>query len=384
MDNKARGITYNNNKIVFVNNALINEDVELKIILDKKNYMVADVLKYNIKSNDRIRPKCKYFGLCGGCNLQHLSYEKQLEYKLKYLNDMFKSLNIKVAEIIRSDEFGYRNKITLQVKDKVGLYKLNTNDIVEINSCMIVDKNINNKLKHLERLDITDINEIILKSFDNKTMIVINSNKDNIDIDNIKDYFDAIYINNQLIYGNRLLATINNIKYLISPTGFFQVNLSVAKKLFDYIKKICIEHKFKNVLDMYCGCGSISLYIASVTNKVLGIELNESSIKDANKNKSINNIRNVDFICDTTDNIKNIDDFDSMIVDPPRSGLSKKLRDKILKSDIKNIIYVSCDPATLKRDLDILKEKYEILNIKAFDMFANTYHVECVCVIKMR
>lgn len=382
MDNKGRGITYKDNKIVFVNNALTNEDVDIKVILDKKNYMVADVLKYNIKSDDRIKPKCKYFGFCGGCNMQHLKYDKQLEYKLEYLNDMFKKLNIKVSNIISCNPFLYRNKITLKVKDKIGFYKLNTNEIVEIKKCMIAEDNINEKLKYLEKLDITNIDEIIIKTFNDKTMLVINSS-DNVNINEIKNYFDAIYINNKLVSGNRIIADINGIKYLIAPNGFFQVNLKVASKMFEHIKNICIKENSKNVLDMYCGCGSISLYIATIVDKVLGVELNQASIKDANENKLLNNIYNVDFICDTTDNIKNLTNFDTIIVDPPRSGLSKKLINKVLDSKIDNIIYVSCDPATLKRDLEILSKNYKVENITSFDMFANTYHVECVCLLKL-
>ena len=382
MDNKARGITYNNNKIVFVNNALIDEDVDIKITLDKKRYSIADVKKYNIKSCDRIKPKCKYFGFCGGCNLQHLSYENQLKYKLDYLNDMFKPLNVKISKITKSDEFYYRNKITLKVNNKIGFYEINSNNIVEVDNCIIADKNLKDKIDILKKLDTNSINEIILKSFNDKTMIVINSKTDKIKIDVIKDYFDTIYINNKLVYGNRMIATIDNIKYFIAPNAFFQVNLKVARKMFKHIKNTCIKYNAKNILDMYCGCGSISLYISDICNKVLGVEINEQSIKDAIENKKINDIRNVEFICDTTDNIEKFDDFDTIILDPPRSGLSRNLINNILNSKINNIIYVSCDPVTLKRDLQSLSSNYNIREIEAFDMFPQTYHVECISVLE--
>ena len=157
--------------------------------------------------------------------------------------------------------------------------------------------------------------------------------------------------------------------------------MEITVKMFNYIKAICQKYNARNVLDLYCGCGSISLFIADIVNTVYGIELNQSSTRDAQDNKKLNSINNVNFRCDTTDNINIKNQIDTLIVDPPRSGLSKKVKDKIISSKVKNIIYVSCDPITLKRDLLSLKEKYQIQSIYAFDMFPNTYHVECVSLL---
>lgn len=377
MDNQGRGITYYNDKIVFVNNALPNEDVDIFITLDKKKYSVANAIKYNRISKSRIKPKCEYYGICGGCQLEHISYKDELEYKKNYLNDIFKVLDIKIDKIVYDNDYNYRDKITLKVSKSIGFNKLNSNDIIGIDSCMIADKLINDMIKYLKLIDTTNIKEFIIKSFNNKSMLVINGNND-IDISKITKYFDAIYINNKLVSGNRIITTIDNIKYYIAPNGFFQVNITVAEKMFNYIKAICVKKNSNKVLDLYCGCGSISLFIADSVKYVYGIELNEDSIRDANDNKKLNNITNVNFSCDTTNNINDISSFDTIIVDPPRSGLSKKVVNKILSSNIKNIIYVSCDPITLKRDLTYLKDKYNIESITTFDMFPNTYHVENV------
>lgn len=384
MDNQGRGITYYNKKIVFVNNALPNEDVDISIVLDKKKYSIANVDKYNKISNKRIKPKCKYYGICGGCQLQHITYNDELEYKANYLNDIFKTLNIKINKIISDNNYNYRNKITMKTtNNKIGFNKLNSNQIINIDKCLLANKNINEKLQWLQELNLNNLKEIILKTFNNKSMLVLNGCND-IKIDNIKTDFDAIYINNTLVSGNRIIASINNIKYYISPNAFFQVNINIATKMFDYIKKVCKEIQASKVLDLYCGCGSISLYISNTVKHVYGIELNNESIKDANLNKKLNNINNVDFKCDTTDNITNIKDFDTLIIDPPRSGLSKNVINKILKNKIKNIIYVSCDPITLKRDLTRLECIYNIETITAFDMFPNTYHVESVTTLKLK
>ena len=384
MDNQARGITYHNNKIVFVNNALPKEDVEISIILDKKRYSVARVTKYNKTSVSRIKPKCKYYGICGGCQLEHISYQDELEYKKNYLNDIFKALGIKIDKIVSNNDYGYRNKITLKVdNNKIGYNKLNNNEIISIDECLIADKLINEKIKYLDLIDKNKVNEVIIKSFDNKVMLVLNGDND-INTTKLVNHFDTIYINDKLVSGDKIITTINNIKYYIAPNSFFQVNSNVAEKMFNCIKNICKNKQSSRVIDLYCGCGSISLVIADIVDYVYGVELNKQSITDANENKLLNNISNVEFKCDTTDNIEDINDFDTMIVDPPRNGLSKKVINKILSSNIKNIIYVSCDPITLKRDLLLLKDKYNIDNIATFDMFPNTYHVENVCTLSIK
>lgn len=384
MDNQARGITYHNNKIVFVNNALPKEDVEIFIVLDKKRYSVARVTKYNKTSVSRIKPKCKYYGICGGCQLEHISYQDELEYKKDYLNDIFKVLGIKIDKIISSNDYGYRNKITFKVdNNKIGYNKLNSNEIISIDKCLIANNLINEKIKYLGLIDKNKVNEVIIKSFDNKVMLVLNG-ENNIDISKLINHFDTIYINDKLVCGDKIITTINNTKYYIAPNSFFQVNNSIAEKMFNYIKDMCKKNNASRVIDLYCGCGSISLIIADIVDYVYGVELNKQSIIDANENKLLNNISNVEFKRDTTDNIENISRFDTMIVDPPRSGLSKKVINKILSSNIKNIIYVSCDPITLRRDLLLLKNKYNIDSITTFDMFPNTYHVENVCTLSIK
>ncbi len=384
MDNQARGITYYNDKIVFVNNALPNEDVDINIIIDKKRYSVANVAKYNKIDKNRIKTKCKYYGICGGCQLEHINYQDELEYKKNYLNDIFKVLGIKIDKIISSNDYGYRNKISLKVdNNKIGYNKLNSNEIISIDKCLIADNLINEKIKYLEYIDKNKVNEIIIKSFDNKVMLVLDG-ENNIDISKLINHFDTIYINDKLVCGDKIITTINSIKYYIAPNSFFQVNSNIAEKMFNYIKDICKKNNASRVIDLYCGCGSISLIIADIVDYVYGVELNKQSIIDANENKLLNNISNVEFKCDTTDNIEDINDFDNMIVDPPRNGLSKKVINKILSSNIKNIIYVSCDPITLRRDLLLLKDKYNIDNITTFDMFPNTYHVENVCTLSIK
>lgn len=383
MDNQGRGITYFNDKIVFVNNALPGEDVDLNITIDKKRYSIANVKSYIKKSDKRIEAKCPYFNICGGCQLQHLNYQEQLEYKQNNLIELFKPLNINNIDIVKSHNFFYRDKLTLQVHQKIGLFEINSNNIVPIDKCIICDDLINEKIKYLNLLDTNKIKKIIIKSFNNETMLVIIGN-DDINLNNVLDYFDHIYLNNTLVKGSKIIANLKNLKYYVSPHAFFQVNPYITCEIYELIKNICIKNKLKKVLDLYCGCGSISLFIANEVEKVVGVEINESSIKDALLNKELNNIKNAKFICSDTNNIEFKKDYDAIIVDPPRSGLSKTVINKILDRNFKNIIYVSCDPITLLRDLKILNETYNIEFIKAFDMFPNTYHIETVTLLTLK
>lgn len=383
MDNQGRGITYFNNKIVFVNNSLPTEDVTLDIIIDKKRYSVANVKSYIKKSDKRIKAKCPYFSVCGGCQLQHLNYEDQLKYKVNKLIELFKPLNISNINIVKSPDFFYRDKLTLQVKQEIGLFEISSNNIVPIDKCIICNELINEKIKYLKQLDTSKIKKIVIKSFSNETMLIIIGNED-IVLDSILEHFDHIYLNDKLIKGGKIIAHIKDLKYYVSPHAFFQVNPYITYEIYELIRKICIKNKFNNVLDLYCGCGSISLFIAREVSHVLGVEINESSIKDALLNKKLNNIKNADFVCSDTNYIEIKEDYDAIIVDPPRNGLSKIIINKIIKSKVKNIVYVSCDPITLLRDLKILTESYDIKFIQAFDMFPNTYHVETVTLLNLK
>ena len=185
-----------------------------------------------------------------------------------------------------------------------------------------------------------------------------------------------------LVYGDEsMYEVLGEYKYLISPDSFFQVNINTCMKLYSKIKDYVGVNK--KVLDLYCGTGAIGIFVND-NNEVLGVELNKFAIEDANKNKELNNLKNVDFICG--DSAIDIKDFNPniVIVDPPRSGLSKKTIDNIIKMSPNKIIYVSCDPMTLVRDLNVLSEKYNIDEVTPFDMFPNTMHVECLTILSCK
>lgn len=392
LDNFGRGIGRINNKIIFVKNALPNEIIELKIIKDKKNYSEGIVERYIKLSNKRINPKCPYFEQCGGCDLMHISYDDQLVFKQQKIENIMKNLNIKPKKIVKCDNiYCYRNKITFHVNEKLGLFAKESNNIIEIDKCLIANENINNIIPELKKLNLSNIKKIICKNINNQLMIIIESSKEPTINSSLKELCSIIihkYNNKYKIIHKRntLIATINNKKYQISPDSFFQVNLNITEKLYNKIKEYCALLKSDQVLDLYCGTGTIGIYISDIVKKIIGIEINKDAINDAIINKNLNNINNIEFIANDVEKVINTIPMkpDTIIVDPPRSGLSKKTIETIIKIKSNNIIYVSCDPMTLARDLNILKSNYTITELIPFDMFPHTHHVECLTVLNLK
>ena len=357
MDHFGRGITRIDGKIVFVNGALPGEIVELDIIEDKKKYMVANVKTIKNESVNRIKVECPYYSECGGCDLLHLSYNSQLEYKKNKVKNIFSKyadLNIE-PNIVSSADKGYRNKVVFHKgKQGYGLYKKNSHDIVYIDECLLLDS----KLKGLQNSDSLE-KEITFRICDSGV------------ISNIFEKSEGF-------------KTINNLKFKLNINSFFQVNDFICSKLFDIVSGFV--SKDDEVLDLYAGVGTLSLVASINAKKVYSIEINEYASSNALENAKLNNKDNVEVINgDVPKILKKFDkNFNTVIVDPPRSGLDEFTRDFLLEKLPNKILYVSCDPLTLARDINVLKEKYELDNITLLDMFPNTYHVETVCVLKKK
>lgn len=392
LDHNGRGIGKLNNKIVFVENALPGEIVDIRIVKEKKNFIEAEVNRFITKAKNRIKSKCPYFNSCGGCDLLHIDYNDQIKFKQEKIENIVnKYLNnkIKINSIVKCDDnFYYRNKTTFQVKECIGFYKNKTYDIIPVEKCLISNKLINDSLIYLKKLDLKYITKITCRASNNELMIILETNKQDLDISVLKEVATSIYLKNNnnysLLYGNKYITEeLGNYKYIVSPDSFFQINIRTCLKLYNKINEYIGENK--NVLDLYCGTGSIGIFV-SRNNNVLGIEINEYAIKDAFKNAELNNVKNINFICgESGKELSNIKfNPDIIIVDPPRRGLSKETINNIFKFNVNKLIYVSCDPMTLIRDLDLLNEKYEIIEVTPFDMFPNTKHVENLVLLKKK
>lgn len=389
-DDFGQGITFVDDVITFVPNTIPGDIVDIKIVKKKKKYNVGSVINYIKLSKDRIDYKCPYFNKCGGCVLQSISYDATINFKLNKVINLFNKYNLDIKpEIVKNpSDYNYRNKIKLMVIDsKIGYFETNSHTLVEINECIIASKAINKIIPLLKNFNIINGNIVIRCNLNDEILIIIESNdKLNIDIDVLKENIKlvGIVVNNKTIYGdNFLIECINDIYYKISYNSFFQINPYVASKLFNIVKENI--DKTDIVLDLYCGVGTLSLNAALNANEVIGVEIVPNAVLNAIYNAKINKINNTKFILnDAQDAVGKINKkFDKIIIDPPRSGLTKKTIDTILTIMPKKIIYVSCDPNTLIRDILLLKDKYSIEKSYILDMFSYSYHVECICILNL-
>lgn len=397
LDNFGRGMSYYDGKPLFVENAIDGEVVECTIENEyKKNY--EGICKKVIEqSNKRCTVKCPYYKDCGGCNIMHLNYKNQLDFKyekVKALLKKFANINEElIEEIIPSINEGYRNKVTLKVNKGIGFYKRRTYDLIEIDNCIVCNTKINEVIKELKGISLKNIDEVIIRCTDKESMLIFKilddiDNKKYIDrfekkVDNLIVIKDGI---STVLFGKGFISEkLGDYHFKISPTSFFQVNTNGAEKLYNSVLEFADLNGNETVLDLYCGTGTIGTYVSSKAKKVIGIEINSEAVEDANENIKINNVTNVEFICDDVGKrINEYKNIDLVIMDPPRNGLNKKTTDNILKILPKKIVYVSCDPATLARDINNLSDKYLVKKIRLVDMFPNTYHCESITVLERR
>lgn len=397
LDDRGRGIGYLNGKIVFVEDALPQELVRVKMTREKKKYCEAKVVERLVTSKERVIPECRYYGTCGGCNLMHLSYFKQLEYKKKkgiQLFQKFAGVELEDVEIISSEPFYYRNKVVVHVEQgKMGYYQKESHQFVEIDHCLLLHPKINQLFTELKGASfLNSVENIMIRTFQDgvETQIVFYP-QENLDheeiIHRIKHLVTSIYVDHTCIYGNdEILEKIGDRNYLVRPESFFQVNTKTTKKLYDQVKEKLEPSEKDVVLDLYCGAGTIGLYIAPYVKHVYGVEIVKEAVMSAKKNQKINRTKNIEFYVGDTKTI--LEEFhlqaNKVIVDPPRSGLDQKTKEYLLKLVPERIVYVSCDPVTLTRDIKDLSSKYELKTITFVDMFPNTEHVESVCLLKRR
>ena len=391
LNHLGQGITRIDNKITFVPKTVSGDIINLEIIKSHKNYNEAKLLKIVKPSPDRIEYKCPYYNKCGGCNIANLEYTNQLKYKKEKVINIFKKYNkIDInPTIIASDEIlHYRNKITLQYNEKLGLYEEKTHNIIEIEECLLMPQKVNDIIKLLNKYNYnTSLQKIVIRIINNQVMINIiakDISKSLIEI--LKNLDVSVYHNSKYISGNKvLIETLNNYKFSILPDSFFQINKKQTINLYNQIVEYANPQKEDKVLDLYCGVGTIGIYLSKYCKEVLGIEINKSSIENANINKKLNNVENISFIeADVSKVLSMKYKADIIIVDPPRSGLNKNTIETLIKINPKKIVYVSCDPITLSRDINLLKNNYTLKDIKLFDMFPETYHVESVAVMGIK
>ena len=380
LSHDLKGISRVNGKVTFIDNALPGEVVDIKLLEEKKCFNKGKVTSYIEKSKDRIENICPYFGGCGGC-----SFSGIIEYKKNIFIDIFKRYaNMDITpDVIYSDNiYGYRNKISMKINNgKLSLVEENSTELVDIDKCLLCNDKINLVIEKLTSANLNGLKEVIIRGTDSIMVILKGKYDYDIIIKLLEGYVDSIIYNGNCIYGDEyIISNIDEYRYAIYPESFFQVNTLMISKLYDKVKEYV--GKGDKLLDLYCGAGTIGIYLADNFNKIRGIEINKDAIRGANLNKKINGIKNISFELGNANNIK-IEE-DTVVVDPPRSGLDDKTRNIIINSNVKKLVYVSCNPITFARDINIFKDKYDIKSVTLFDNFPNTIHMESVCLLERR
>ena len=416
---------------VFVAGAIVGEKVKIKIVKVSKNFAFGKLLEIIEKSKGRIEPVCIIYKNCGGCNLQHIDYNSQLDFKTNRVVQVINRIG-KLEEVIvhkalgMESPYNYRNKVQLPASNingvvKIGFYAVRSHDIINMENCHIQDAvaDIVVKLTRqwIKEFNIECYNEenhqgilrhiMIRKGIKTGEVMVVLIIKGK-DIPHKEEFIEIMRkkikglvsiiqnTNNEktnVILGSACKTlwgkdTINDyiseFKFEVSPLSFFQVNSIQTEVLYNKALEYANLSGGEVVLDAYCGTGTISLFLSKKAKKVYGVEIVPEAIENAKKNAKENNVNNTEFIVGEAEKVipKLISQgvrADVVVVDPPRKGCDKTLLEAICHMGPKTIVYVSCDPGTLARDLGILDELgYKTLEIQPVDMFPQTAHVECV------
>ncbi len=391
LDNLGRGICYVDNKITFVFNALPKEVVRIRLIKETKKYNEAKVIEYIEKDSKRLENICPYFNICGGCHLLHMDYQYTIIYKKNKLQEiLFKYANLEEnIEVLESPKIlSYRNKVTLKVVNgEYGYYETATHKLIKIENCLLAELPIQRFLKDIKYLNIVNGEVVLRSNYNGELLIWIKSCKTvkpNISYLKKNHKIVGIILNDETLIGdNYFVEMINNKFYKVSYDSFFQINRDICEILFNLVEDL--TKKSKNILDLYCGVGTLGINTSLNGQRVYGIEIVKNALLNAITNAKINK-RNISYLLgDVSKNISKInDEIDTIIVDPPRAGLDKVTKENIIKMSSKTLIYISCNPMSLARDIKDLNCVYDVVSIKGLDMFPFTYHVECVCVLNRR
>ncbi|MDU3124594.1 MAG: 23S rRNA (uracil(1939)-C(5))-methyltransferase RlmD, partial [Finegoldia magna] len=394
MIDDGRCVAKHEGKTVFVDGGSVGEIIEAKKIKEKKNLIFATKTKTIQQSPHKQEPLCPHFYECDGCSMQDITYEKELEIKKdSVLNKLQRiaKLDIKDVDILTNAEYYYRNKVDLKVENgKLGYYNRKTHNLTQISTCKIASKAINEMINWLGNHDLNGVSEIKIRSnYNDEIQISMDYISDQL-LENLKTVDKIVEIyekkkNFDLIYRKKqFVDKIGDLSFLISPKSFFQVNKYNTSLLYDTAKQMMNAEANDRILDLYCGIGTTTMYIGN-GNNTIGVEVVKDAVKDANENKKLNNLESIQFIEEKSENVVGKltqEHFDVILVDPPRKGMDEKVVDAIIKSTAKKLVYISCDPATLARDLKMLTENgFGVEDVKLVDMFAKTMHVETVALL---
>ncbi|MDQ0208408.1 23S rRNA (uracil(1939)-C(5))-methyltransferase RlmD [Alkalicoccobacillus murimartini] len=431
LSHQGAGVAKHEGYTLFIPKALPGETCEVKVTKTSKGYGFARLMTIHKPSPDRTEAPCPIYSQCGGCQLQHMTYDGQLRYKQKQVQDALERLggitDVTVQPTLGMDNpWRYRNKSQVPVGERdgeviAGFYQERSHRIVDMEECIIQNEHSDAIVQKVKEM----ANQYGIRGYDEdkhrgtlrhvvvrygrqsgELMVVFVTrdealpNKKNI-IEDIRTAFPAVksIVQNvnpkrtNVIFGDKtkvlwgeeyIYDSIGEIKFAISARSFYQVNPEQTKVLYDKTLEYAKLSGSETVIDAYCGIGTISLFLAQQAKHVYGVEIVPEAISDAKRNAELNGLTNTDFAVGEAENVipwwaaQGIRP-DVFVVDPPRKGCDEKLLMTMLEMKPKRIVYVSCNPATLARDLKVLEEGgYKTKQVQPVDMFPQSTHVECV------
>lgn len=438
-----------NDIVVFVRGAVPGDVVDVKVMKRKRSFIEGKVLRIVHPSEFRTEPFCKHFGICGGCKWQNLSYQAQLQFKQKHVDDCLRRIaGVETEGVVLpilgcADQKYYRNKLEFTFSDRrfltdeddfeapkelngLGFHIPGRFDkVLDIHECFLQrepSNAIRNEIRNFalgKNYDFFNLRQqegflrnMIVRSTQKEIMLIVvfhyeDAEKRKAILDHISECFPEInslmYVVNPkrndiitdldiLLYKGKPFLTdvMENLNFKVSPVSFFQTNTSQAYELYKVVRDFATLSASETVYDLYTGTGTIANFIASGARKVVGIEFIQSAVDDAIENSVINNITNTSFYAGDMVKVLN-DEFilangtpDVVITDPPRNGMHKDVVMQILKIKPRRIVYVSCNPSTQSRDIELMKDCYELTKAQAVDMFPHTQHIENVALLERK
>lgn len=422
----GEGIGYKGKKPIFIMNAFPGELVEFTMDSENETYGTGTIEKVWEASPRRHHSVCKYWKECGGCSLIQLDYKGQVRTKESLLKEALKKYagyTGPIMPLIKNPRvLGYRNacKLPLQMvngKIETGMYKRNSNQFVPLPRCLIHSKILEAvrvaviellnqfHVQSYSKSNPSGFRTLVMKEFGGKVQIIFVTGNTVISpalihqlmsIDEIVSIWQSVK-NDSIdheIFGQKMIhlagqkkmeVDVDGLKLMLLPRSFFQLNTQQAARLYKIVEEWTPVSKV--IVEAYSGIGAMALLVSSKAKKVIGIESIEDAVDNAKENAVLNHKENVEFICgDAGCELKKIaqeNKIDTLIVDPPRTGLNKEMIEAIKKSKIKTIVYISCNPSTLGKDLHSLKE-YKIMKVQPVDIFSQTAHVETVCLMSRK
>ncbi|SNZ04050.1 23S rRNA (uracil1939-C5)-methyltransferase [Persephonella hydrogeniphila] len=410
----GKGIGKLNNKVCFIPYVLPEEEVEIEIIREKKNFYECTPSKIIKSSPYRKDPVCRYFTYCGGCDYLHIEYKKQVEYKneifVETLQRIGKIDKIPVLEPVPSPEnLHYRNRVQFKIKgEKIGFFKKESREIVNIDYCYLLKEELNNILNGLREVvpffTFLPVEAHFYSSSENQTVAkfvffknikkiplglkhmkaFLGDSLEGFGIYTVKDNFPKKinFIGSPFVY-----ETVGDYRFRVSADSFFQVNRFQVGNLIKLVEEELKKEKISVAFDLYSGVGTFSIPMGRYAEKVFGVEINPYAVQDANHNRKLNKASNVFFQRASASDINRFmvkKNPQLVLLDPPRTGIDEKTLDALLQiKNLRKIIYISCNPATLARDISKLVEKgFSVVSTRFIDMFPHTYHIESLTILE--